>query len=101
MRCPRPRACNAIAAFGIVVVQALAACGPREPLTYAALLTTRLTSEVPDAKVVTEGRILRASLGARTVDVDIGEIENACRRGQRDCEYAIGRLVLQLRGGNS
>ena len=101
MHCPRPRAVAAIAGFGIALAQAPAACGPREPLSYSALLSARLTSEVPGATVVQEGRMLRAIPGARTVDVAIGEIDIACGRGHRDCEYAISRIVLQLHVGDA
>ena len=80
---------------------ALAACGPAEPLSYTALVAQRIQAELPGARVEPAGHDLRAKLGTRVVNVDVGEIEMSCRRGPRDCERAIGRVVIELADGGT
>jgi hypothetical protein len=76
----------------------LAACDSK-PLDWNQLSTARIRDLVPGAQVtVLDAKTLKATAGAKSLDIDTAELQVRCGRGPKDCDRAFEDIALQLRG---
>jgi hypothetical protein len=86
-------ACFCVAALG------LSACSPAPP-SWDALLGSKIAEHYPAYTVLMPqaGQLLVQRPGQMDKAVDVADIAKFCQRGPADCNYAMDRMLLELRG---
>ncbi len=77
----------------------LSACSPSPP-SWDALLGSKITGHYPTYTVLMPqaGQLLVQRPGQLDKAVDVADIAKFCQRGPADCNYAMDRMLLDLRG---
>lgn len=82
--------------LGALACGCLMACG--EPASYPELVSQRLRTEIPEARVEAAGETLVVRVGQRETRIEVADIQRLCSRGPRECERALESAVLEARG---
>ncbi len=84
--------------IALALVSALAACSP-EPPSWQKLIASRIADQYPAMRVesLAGGNIKVQRAGLPDVTVEVEPIAVFCRRGPKDCNYAIEQMLLGLR----
>ncbi len=85
-----------LALYGLATV--LSACDSAPP-SWDKLISAKIVEQYPAANVINPapGKLQIETAGQASREVETDPIAQFCRRGPRDCDYAIDQLLLELR----
>ncbi|MES2184329.1 MAG: hypothetical protein V4505_07275 [Pseudomonadota bacterium] len=97
MKSPKAGGRFAGAALAAGMLAMLAGCDQKPP-SWDSLIAARITQQYPAYQTVPQpgGGLTVERPGLPAKPVDVAGIAQFCRRGPKDCDYAIDQLLLEL-----
>ena len=86
-----------VRALAIASAVFIGSCG--EPPSWSLLVEAKIAEQYPDYKVQATdgGALLVQRPGVAAIPVDVNAIAQFCQRGPKDCNYAIDKMLVELR----